>query len=156
MATPRSRPTRPTRPRLPAALADDAGFLIGKLAQRGTALLEARLEAGGVGGLRARHVGTLAVLAEIDHATQRDLGEQLRIDRSTTTATVDDLVSRGLVARLPHPHDRRAHAVSLTTDGRRAVARIRRPAEEANDDLLGALPAAERARPVALVAKALG
>jgi DNA-binding MarR family transcriptional regulator len=150
-----ARPSPPPQPRLPAALAGDAGFLIGKLAQRGSALLEARLESAGFGGLRARHVGTLAVLAEIDHATQRDLGEQLRIDRTTTTATVDDLVGRGLVARLPHPHDRRAHAVSLTADGRRAVTRIRRLADEANGDLLAALPAGERARLVALVAKAL-
>ena len=73
----------------------------------------------------------------------------------TTTATVDDLVGRGLVARLPHLPRRRAHAVSLTANGRRAVTRIRRLAEEANGDLLAALPAGERARLVALVAKAL-
>jgi DNA-binding MarR family transcriptional regulator len=144
------------RPRLPDALAGHAGYLAGKLAQRGAGLLEARLTAAGFAGLRARHVGILLVLADAEHVTQRDLGDRLRIDRTTTTATVDDLVDRGLVARLPHPHDRRAHAVALTPRGRRALTPVRTIADEANDHLLAALSAGERARLVALMAKALG
>jgi DNA-binding MarR family transcriptional regulator len=144
---------------IPAALAGDAGFLLGKLAQRGTAALEARLAAtdtAGLAGLRVRHVGMLLALGEVDHATQRDLADRLLIDRTTTTATVDDLADRGLVARTPHPTDRRAHAVILTAAGRRALAPLRRVATRANDELLANLDPAERARLVDLLARALG
>jgi DNA-binding MarR family transcriptional regulator len=141
---------------VPTALAADVGFLLGKLAQRGAATLEAALQATDLVGLRPRHLGVIVALSEVDHATQRELADRLLIDRTTTTATVDDLVDRGLVVRTEHPTDRRAHAVVLSPDGRRALPRLRRLGARANDELLANLRTAERTRLVELLARALG
>ncbi|MGH8462445.1 MAG: MarR family winged helix-turn-helix transcriptional regulator [Stenotrophobium sp.] len=54
--------------------------------------------------------------------TLRDLAEEMGADAPATTVLVDDLEARGLVERRPHPEDRRAKLVSLTTAGRRQLA----------------------------------
>lgn len=54
--------------------------------------------------------------------TLRDLAEEMGADAPATTVLVDDLESRGLVKRQPHPTDRRAKLVSLTAAGRRQLA----------------------------------
>src|SRR3546814_15898260 len=54
--------------------------------------------------------------------TLRDLAEEMGTDAPATTVLVDDLETRGLVKRQPHPADRRAKLVSLTAAGRRQPA----------------------------------
>jgi DNA-binding MarR family transcriptional regulator len=51
-------------------------------------------------------------------------------DAPATTVLVDDLEARGLVERQPHPEDRRAKLVSLTTAGRRQLAAAQRVIDE--------------------------
>src|SRR3546814_3081840 len=67
-----------------------------------------------------------------------------------TTVLVDDLESRGLVKRQPHPADRRAKLVSLTAAGRRQLAVAQKIIDEPPAALV-ALPAKE----LALLRKAL-
>lgn len=55
-----------------------------------------------------------------------ELAAKLRIERPNATVLVDDLESRGLVRRRPHPTDRRAKIVEATAKG----ARLARRAEE--------------------------
>ena len=55
--------------------------------------------------------------------TLRGLAERLSADPPYVTLMVDDLEERGLVRRTPHPEDRRAKLVELTTAGRAAAAR---------------------------------
>jgi DNA-binding MarR family transcriptional regulator len=64
--------------------------------------------------------------------TQRLLGEALCTEKAYTTVLVDDLERRGLVARAPHPGDRRAKLVTLTPAGQDAVRR--------SEEILGAPP----------------
>jgi DNA-binding MarR family transcriptional regulator len=54
--------------------------------------------------------------------SMRELGAALETDPPNTTVIVDDLESRGLVRRRPHPTDRRAKLVEATRKGK-AVAR---------------------------------
>jgi len=63
---------------------------------------------------------------------QRCLADALHIDKAYTTVLVDDLERRGLVARAPHPGDRRAKLVTLTPAGQDAVRR--------SEEILGAPP----------------
>jgi DNA-binding MarR family transcriptional regulator len=67
------------------------------------------------------------------------------MDPRTMVATIDELESRGLVQRRPHPSDRRAHALYITQPGRDTLARGRRLAGKAQDQLLAPLSAEERA-----------
>jgi DNA-binding MarR family transcriptional regulator len=55
---------------------------------------------------------------------QRDLARTLQVVPRTVTGIVDDLTAAGLLARTPHPHDRRALLVSLTDDGRQLIAKL--------------------------------
>jgi DNA-binding MarR family transcriptional regulator len=61
------------------------------------------------------------------HGTMRlsELSEHLRIVARSTTEVVDGLQERGLVERLPDPHDRRATLVRLTPAGNDVATAIR-------------------------------
>lgn len=73
-------------------------------------------------GLSWTRVLAIRRLAAQPH-TQRDLAARLAADPPYVTLMVDDLEVRGLVRRKPHPTDRRAKLVELTSDGRAAAAR---------------------------------
>lgn len=55
---------------------------------------------------------------------QRDLARALQVVPRTVTGIVDDLTAAGLLARTPHPQDRRALLVSLTDEGHQLIARL--------------------------------
>jgi DNA-binding MarR family transcriptional regulator len=66
-----------------------------------------------------------------------ELAAALDIDRPNATVLVDDLETRGLVRRRPHPTDRRAKLVEATRKGkalaRRAEAILSAPPPELSD-----------------------
>jgi DNA-binding MarR family transcriptional regulator len=97
------------------------GFLIGKAAQRGVALVADALRSY---GLKSRHYGILVALSEQRALSQQELGLRIGIDRTTMTKAVDDLQRLGCVVRHDHPTDRRAFQVSLTARGRRLLEEI--------------------------------
>ena len=63
-----------------------------------------------------------------------ELAAALGIDRPNATVLVDDLESRGLVRRRPHPSDRRAKVVEATRKGKDMARRA--------DEILGTPPPA--------------
>jgi DNA-binding MarR family transcriptional regulator len=126
---------------LPKALAASTGFLLSKAAQRANAEVEAALRPL---GLRTRHYGVLAALAEAGPLSQQRLGEWLRVDRTTMVAVIDDLERHGLVLRRRLPRDRRAYALELTADGEAMLTRGREVISAAETRALAGLSAAER------------
>jgi len=76
--------------------------------------------------------------------TQHALGRLIMMDPSTMVATIDELETRGLVQRRPHPGDRRAHALHMTRKGRETLQRGRRLARGAQEELLAPLDGVER------------
>jgi DNA-binding MarR family transcriptional regulator len=78
---------------------------------------------------RTAYLLMATLLISRDHT--RPLGQlskQLMVHPTTVTLVIDQLESRGLVSRRPHPTDRRTVLAALTDDGRRAVTK-------ASDDL---------------------
>lgn len=73
--------------------------------------------------------------------TLRELSGALGIDPPYATVVVQDLSERGLVERVPHPTDRRAKLVTVTSAGRAAADRAEQMLREPPAGLL-ALPAA--------------
>jgi DNA-binding MarR family transcriptional regulator len=61
-------------------------------------------------------------------AMMRELADELELSPRNMTALVDGLEAEGLVARRPHPTDRRATMVEVTTDGDAAAEAILTPA----------------------------
>ena len=60
----------------------------------------------------------LAFLWQQDGLTQAELSEKGQIDRSTIGGLIDRLEKNGLLERRPHPKDRRAYQIHLTSYGR--------------------------------------
>jgi DNA-binding MarR family transcriptional regulator len=69
-----------------------------------------------------------SVLCRLEEAprTPGELAEIERVAKPSMTRTVGALVERGLVLRQDDPTDRRSVILSLTEDGRRSIAAIRR------------------------------
>jgi DNA-binding MarR family transcriptional regulator len=73
------------------------------------------------------------------------------VTSGTMTNRVDRLAARGLVERLPDPHDRRGVLVRLTDQGRRTVDGALSGLLDRERDLLGGLDPADQQRLAALL-----
>jgi DNA-binding MarR family transcriptional regulator len=69
---------------------------------------------------------TLEVVVQRRSWSMRELATALHVDASTMTRTVDRMEAQGLVARRPHPDDRRVTLVRATSAGRERCADIQR------------------------------
>jgi DNA-binding MarR family transcriptional regulator len=67
--------------------------------------------------LRVTDLSVLMVVEATPGLQQRVIGEMLRIQRPNLVIILDQLQLRGLVRRGAVPSDRRAYAVSLTSEG---------------------------------------
>ncbi len=106
-------------------------------------------------GLSPALFAVLNYLAAHDGATQREIGIAMGIDPSTMVSLVDGLQGAGFATRRPHPNDRRAHAVTITSGGRAALERARALAYEIEESVLGGLSGDERRELVELMKRAL-
>jgi DNA-binding MarR family transcriptional regulator len=88
--------------------------------------------------------------------TQRELSQQLRCTPRNVTDLVDALEAAGLVARGPHPTDRRATLVSLTDQGQAAAARMQAESRQFAAELFRDLSPAELASFAKVVDHVLG
>ncbi len=128
-------------PGLPDALKRYTGFLLSRMGIVAQKQFSARLETLGV---TTRMWGALNVLDAAGAITQHALCKGTGMDPSTMVSTIDELEARGLVERRPHPSDRRAHALHITDAGRETLARGRRIARQAQEELLAPLNEEER------------
>ncbi|GAA5118191.1 MarR family winged helix-turn-helix transcriptional regulator [Pseudonocardia adelaidensis] len=77
--------------------------------------------------------------------TQGELAELALLDKTTMVVTCDNLEKVGLAQRTPSPTDRRARIVRTTEAGDEAVAKARAVIDDLYAEVLGVLPAAQRA-----------
>jgi DNA-binding MarR family transcriptional regulator len=77
-------------------------------------------------GLTPSRTHLLWELGQRGPVTQRVLAEALKVTPRAVTGLVDALVGGGLVTREPHPTDRRATLVTLTAEGERLTAKLKR------------------------------
>jgi DNA-binding MarR family transcriptional regulator len=85
--------------------------------------------------------------------SQQAIAEAIGAPPSRMVAIVDELETRELIERRPHPSDRRVHALYLTAAGRRLLARGRKIALEHEAELMKGLSVADRRRLVTLLQK---
>jgi DNA-binding MarR family transcriptional regulator len=71
--------------------------------------------------------------------SMREVGDVLHISPRTVTDMIDGLEGRGLVARGPHPADRRVTLLHLTPEGRALLATAAAGAEQASRDAVSGL-----------------
>jgi len=95
-------------------------------------------------GISVRIYCVLAKAVEGGH-TQSRLAELAWLDKTTMVATVDEMERLGLAERRPSPGDRRVRVIELTDEGRRVLRRADGLVRAVYDDVLGGVPAAQRA-----------
>lgn len=103
--------------------------------------------------LAPAHAGILRMLALSSGLSQRDLAGRLGIHPSRLVAILDELESRGLVVRQPHPEDRRVYSLQLTAKGQEMMGELGKVAHQNNEDLFAALSMEERIQLASLLKK---
>ncbi len=115
---------------LPAGVRETAGqrtgFLLQSAHQKARKALNARLR---TLRIETRHLGVLTLLASSPGLRQKELIERLDLDKSSVVLILDDLERLGLAKRCPDPHDRRSHALQITSRGRARLAVAKRIAD---------------------------
>lgn len=142
-----------TDPEVHELLAGSVGFLLSKVGLRNAMAFAGALEPLGI---RPQHFALLRYLSHAEGRSQQALAELLHIPPSRMVALVDDLQERGLVERRPNPSDRRAHAVHLTTKGKRLLGRAVAVAGRHERRLCAPLTDEERATLLALLRRLAG
>ncbi|MGP3980074.1 MarR family winged helix-turn-helix transcriptional regulator [Streptomyces sp. KR80] len=97
-------------------------------------------------GLRLWHVMILAALHDVGPHSKGELASRLDINQSDVVKVVDDLLRAGQVDCARDPADRRRIEVTLTPEGRAALADISAELSALDDDLLSPLTTTERAQ----------
>ena len=113
--------TRPV-PRVAKELVASNGFLLARL---GLGFKGKAIAAFEKAGFELYDYGVLALLAEGACQTQATIADAVTVDPSRLVALLDSLEQRGLIVRQRDTQDRRRHLVSITSDGKRELARLR-------------------------------
>jgi DNA-binding MarR family transcriptional regulator len=95
----------------------------------------------------------LRVVCQEESPRLNRIAESLRIAPRSATEVVDGLESRGLVARVPDPADRRATCVEPTPEGLRVAREIDEARRLDSEDYFAPLSERERAQLARLLAK---
>jgi DNA-binding MarR family transcriptional regulator len=116
-----------------------AGYLTNWAARLFVRAIERRLAGGNAGPMPV-------FLALIDGAvmTQKELATNAAVEQPTMANTLQRMERDGLVARLPHPDDRRSAQIALTPLGKQHAEIAMQAAAKVNGIGLGALTPAER------------
>ena len=108
--------------------------------------LSRRLRQSSLGGVSPAQASMLAVVSRLKRPSLGDLAAAEQVSPPSVTRLVRDMERLGLIARVADDLDRRCTRVTITAQGRRELAAIRRRKDEFLERALAALPAADRRR----------
>jgi MarR family transcriptional regulator, lower aerobic nicotinate degradation pathway regulator len=130
-----------TGPCLPLELVSSPVIVLGRL---GFEIKRRAIEELEAAGSSLYDYSVLALLAEGASETQASIADTLTLDRSQLVGLLDGLEERGLIERRRDPNDRRRHMVSLTSEGKHQLGRLRALVKQIEDHFLEPLDTEER------------
>jgi DNA-binding MarR family transcriptional regulator len=130
-------------PVLAKELLDSTVFLIARL---GFAIKGRALEEFEAAGFSMYQYSVLATVGEESQTSQAAIADALNLDRSQLVGVLDSLEERSLIERRRDPEDRRRHTVSLTTEGKRQLVRLRAIGKRLEEAFLAPLDEKQRAK----------
>jgi DNA-binding MarR family transcriptional regulator len=101
--------------------------------------------------LRMAEFSMLALLDSNEQVNQKSLGETLAISPPNLAVAIDRLVEKGFVRRERNERDRRQQLIRLTPTGQQRIREAVRVTRHAEEGVLSALSAAERATLIELL-----
>ena len=94
------------------------GFLLGKVLQQ----MENQFATGLVDfNINARQYGVLLFIEDNPYSSQKDISENLQIDRTTMVSHIDHLENIGFVERTKNLNDRRSYSLMITGKGKEVL-----------------------------------
>lgn len=94
------------------------GFLLGKALQQ----MEQKFAEGlAPFNINSRQYGVLLFIEENPYSSQKDISENLQIDRTTMVSHIDHLETLGFVERTKNPNDRRSYSLLITEKGKEVL-----------------------------------
>ncbi|MBL3961000.1 MarR family transcriptional regulator [Burkholderia sp. KCJ3K979] len=122
------------------ALAKFTGSLVRRAQQRHVALWLEEVST----EITSVQYAALEVLQQTSGVNQRQLGDELDVDRSTIADLVARMVRNGLIERSDDPADKRSYVLFLTAEGKKQLAALRPRVETVERILTARLSARER------------
>jgi DNA-binding MarR family transcriptional regulator len=104
-------------------------------------------------GIRPVLLSALGLIYEKPNLKQSALGKLLDVKRANVVPMLNELEQRGLIERRRSAHDRRAHEIELTPEGREKTRRWLQLHARLEEDLVKGLGAREREELLALLKK---
>jgi DNA-binding MarR family transcriptional regulator len=129
----------PTKHNDPRALARFTGSLVRRAQQRHVAVWLSEVSA----EITSVQYAALEILQRTPGVNQRQLGDELDVDRSTIADLVARMVRNGLIERSDDPVDKRSYVLFLTSVGKKQLATLRPRVEAVERILTARLTAAE-------------
>jgi MarR family transcriptional regulator, temperature-dependent positive regulator of motility len=119
----------------PEALSKFTGSLVRRAQQRHVAVWLSEVSA----EITSVQYAALDVLQKTPGVNQRQLGNELDVDRSTIADLVARMVRNGLIERSDDPVDKRSYVLFLTAAGKKQLATLRPRVEEVERILTASL-----------------
>lgn len=117
------------------------GFLLGKVLQQ----MEEKFADGLVPfQINARQYGVLLYIEENPYCSQKDISDNLQIDRTTMVSHIDHLEKLEFVERTKNPTDRRSYSLLITEKGKEVLTSRWDNLTEVEAEVLSPLDAQER------------
>jgi DNA-binding MarR family transcriptional regulator len=123
----------------PAALSKFTGSLVRRAQQRHSAVWQSEVSA----EITSVQYAALEILQRTPGVNQRQLGDELDVDRSTIADLVARMVRNELIERSDDPVDKRSYVLFLTSAGKKQLSTLRPRVEEVERILTAKLTPAE-------------
>jgi DNA-binding MarR family transcriptional regulator len=128
------------------------GFLLRRAQQKHVATWQSVIS----GDTTSVQYGVLAVLDRRPALAQKEICDELDLDRSTVADICSRMEKNGLLSRIQDRQDRRRNVLDLTPAGRAELARLKPMVEEVQVRLTRTLSATELEQLRALLARLIG